>query len=63
MDQDQPHKNIKTSCRGYQVVNYVKTKPRLVGNQICFSGDLSEHFHWVGLGPLSKILTFKCVQV
>ena len=50
-----------------QVVNWVKTKPRLPGNQIPFGetihlgmiGEPAKKFHWVGIGPLSKILAVK----
>ena len=34
----QPHKMFWTACQSSQVVNWVKTKPRLAGNQIPFGG-------------------------
>ena len=38
MDQCQPHENFWTAHQSSQVVNWVKTKPRLAGNQIPFGG-------------------------
>ena len=38
VDQCQPHENFQTACQSSQVVNWVKTKPRLAGNQIPFRG-------------------------
>ena len=38
MDQWQPHENSWTACKSSQVVNWVKTKPELAGNQIPFGG-------------------------
>ena len=38
MDQCQPHENSWTACQSSQVVNWVKTKPELAGNQIPFGG-------------------------
>ena len=38
MDQCQPHENVWTARQSSQVVNWVKTKPRLAGNQIPFRG-------------------------
>ena len=38
MDQCQPHENSWTACQSSQVVNWVKTKPGLAGNQIPFGG-------------------------
>ena len=38
MDQWQPHGNSWTACQTSQVVNWVKTKPWLAGNQIPFGG-------------------------
>ena len=38
MDQWQPHENSWTACQSSQVVNWVKTKPGLAGNQIPFGG-------------------------
>ena len=34
VDQDQPHKQVLTSCHWHQIANQVRTKSRLVGNQI-----------------------------
>ena len=95
VDQDQPHKDVQTSHQWSQAVNYLKTKPRWAGNQICSGalatfysrhlhktkriwfpfnlglvltqfttyiiGNLSDHFHGVSPGPLSKILVGKSV--
>ena len=36
VDQRQPHENFQTGRHCFQVVNQVKTKPRLAGNQIPF---------------------------
>ena len=36
--QCQPHENSWTACQSSQVVNWVKTKPGLAGNQIPFQG-------------------------
>ena len=38
MDQCQHHENSWTACQSSQVVNWVKTKPGLAGNQILFGG-------------------------
>ena len=38
VDQCQPHENSWTACQSSQVVNWVKTRPRLAGNQIPFGG-------------------------
>ena len=38
MDQCQPHENVWTARKSSQVVNWVKTEPRLAGNQILFGG-------------------------
>ena len=38
VDQCQPHENSWTACQSSQVVNWVKTKPGLAGNQIPFGG-------------------------
>ena len=38
MDQCQPYENFQTGRHCFQVVNYVKTKPRLAGKQIPFVG-------------------------
>ena len=38
VDQCQPHENFWTAQKSSQVVNWVKTKPRLAGNQIPFGG-------------------------
>ena len=38
VDQSQPHENSWTACQSFQVVNWVKTKPGLAGNQIPFGG-------------------------
>ena len=38
VDQCQPHENFWTARKSSQVVNWVKTKPRLAGNQIPFGG-------------------------
>ena len=38
MDQCQPHENSWTACQSSQVLNLVKTKPELAGNQILFGG-------------------------
>ena len=37
-DQCQPHENFWTARQSCQVVNWVKTKPKLAGNQILFGG-------------------------
>ena len=68
VDQCQPHENSWTACQSSQVVNWVKTKPELAGNQIPFGGTrfgftnvgvYNTNFHGVGIGPLSKILAVK----
>ena len=38
VDQCQRHENSWTACQSSQVVNWVKTKPGLAGNQIPFGG-------------------------
>ena len=38
VDQCQPHENSWTACQSPQVVNWVKTKSGLAGNQIPFGG-------------------------
>ena len=38
VDQCQPHENFWTARQSSQVLNWVKTKPGLVGNQIPFRG-------------------------
>ena len=38
VDQCQPHENFWTARQSSQVVNWVKTKPGLAGNQIPFGG-------------------------
>ena len=38
VDQCQPDENSWTACQSSQVVNWVKTKPELAGNQIPFGG-------------------------
>ena len=38
VDQCQPHENFQTDRHCFQVVNLVKTKPSLAGNQIPFGG-------------------------
>ena len=38
VDQCQPHENFWTAQQSSQVVTWVKTKPRLGGNQIPFRG-------------------------
>ena len=38
VDQCQPHENSWTARQSSQVVNWVKTKPGLAGNQIPFGG-------------------------
>ena len=38
VDQCQPHEKFWTACQSSQVVNWVKTRPRLAGNQIPFGG-------------------------
>ena len=68
VDQCQPHENSWTDCQSSQVVNWVKTKPELAGNQIPFGGTRFG-FTTVGVyntsiietytGPLSKILAVK----
>ena len=40
VDQCQPHENFWTARKSSQVVNWVKTKPRLAGNQIPFGGTI-----------------------
>ena len=54
MDQCQHHENFWAAGQSSELVNWVKTKPRLAVNQIPFS-----EIHGVGLGPLSKILAVK----
>ena len=38
MDQCQPHEKFQTVCQSSQADNWVKTRPRLAGNQIPFEG-------------------------
>ena len=38
VDQRQPHEIFWTTRQSSQVVNWVKTRPRLAGNQILFGG-------------------------
>ena len=38
VDQCQPHENSWRACQSSQVLNWVKTKPGLAGNQIPFGG-------------------------
>ena len=38
VDQCQPHEKFYTACQSSQVVNWVKTKPKLAGNRIPFRG-------------------------
>ena len=38
MDQCQPHEHFWTARQSFQVVNWVKNKPRLAGNQIPVEG-------------------------
>ena len=71
VDQCQPHENSWTACQSSQVVNWVKTKPGLAGNQIPFGGTrfgfttvgvYNRGIHGVGIDPLSKILAVKVTQ-
>ena len=65
VDQCQPHENFWTACQSSQVVNWVKTKPELAGNQILFGGTRFG-FTTVGVynrGPLSKILAVKTKHI
>ena len=65
VDQCQPHENSWTACQSSQVVNWVKTKPELAGNQIFFGGTRFG-FTTVGVynrGPLSKILAVKTKHI
>ena len=39
VDQCQPHENFWTARQSSKVVNWVKTKPRLAGNQIPFGAS------------------------
>ena len=54
MDQCQPHENSWTACQSSQVVNWVKTKPGLAGNQIPFGGTRFG-FTTVGVYDRSRI--------
>ena len=40
VDQCQPHENFWKGRHCFQVVNYVKTKPRLAGDQTPFGGTI-----------------------
>ena len=66
MDQCQPHENSWTACQSFQVVNWVKTKPGLAGNQIPFGGTrfgfTTVGVYNRGIGPLSKILAVKYIS-
>ena len=57
MDQCQPHEKVWTARKSSQVVNWVKTKPRLAGNQIPFGGTRFG-FTTVGGYPTSIIDTY-----
>ena len=51
MDQWQPHENSWTACQSSQVVNWVKTKPGLAGNQIPFGGT---RFGFTSIGVYNR---------
>ena len=57
LDQCQPHENSWTACQSSQVVNWVKTKPGLAGNQIPFRGTRFG-FTTVGVYNRSRIPTY-----
>ena len=57
MDQCQLHENFWTARKSSQAVNWVKTKPRLAGNQIPFGGTRFG-FTTVGGYPTSIIGTY-----
>ena len=67
-DQWQPHENSWTACQSSKVVNWVKTKPGLAGNEIPFEGTrfgfttvgVYNRSIGVAIGPLSNILAVKC---
>ena len=61
VDQWQPHENSWTACQSSQVVNWVKTKPGLAGNQIPFGGTRFG-FTTVGVYNLGIIDTWQAVQ-
>ena len=52
MDQCQPHENFWTAHQSSQVVNWVKTKPGLAGNQIPFGGT---RFGFTSVGVYNRI--------
>ena len=60
VDQCQPHENFWIARQSSQVVNWVKTKPRLAGNQIPFGG-FRFGFVWVSMieegYPLYRVWT------
>ena len=51
VDQCQPHENSWTACQSSQVVNWVKTKPGLAGNQIPFGGT---RFGFTSIGVYNR---------
>ena len=51
VDQCQPHENSRTACQSSQVVNWVKTKPGLAGNQIPFGGT---RFGFTSIGVYNR---------
>ena len=57
VDQCQTHENFWTACQSSQDVDWVKTKPRLAGNQIPFRGTRFG-FTTVGGYPTSIIGTY-----
>ena len=70
MDKCQPHENLWPARKSSQVVNWVKTKPWLAGNQIPFGGTRFgftsvaynrgyTYTSKIKSGPLSNILAVK----
>ena len=51
MDQWQSYENSWTACQSSQVVNWVKTKPGLAGNQIPFGGT---RFGFTSIGVYNR---------
>ena len=57
VDQYQPYEIFWTARQSSQVINWVKTKPRLAGNQISFRGTRFDLISCLNLGLVLTQLT------
>ena len=59
VDQCQPHENSWTACQSSQVVDWVKTKPGLAGNQIPFGGT---RFGFTSIGVYNRGINVRAIS-